>query len=373
MTLIGPRFHAYELKVKYCNAHNLSFLAQGGGNAWSTTWKIGRNDVVINLRGIRQIVFNANKTEVSFQGGTIVSELVDAAYGNDTRVVTGNCNCIGALGAVLGGGYGRLMGLYGFGVDNILSLNVVISNGTAVKVTLELSDLWWALRGAGPNFGIVTSATMKAHPIPKAQNGAWLGPLIFTEDKIEALVQAIHDLNLEPRMAIFLYYAAYPPTYTPSIVVIPFYLGNKTEGTAAFSSILTLGPIADQTAWTPYNLVNAGGDTFCIKGGRKPSYTAGVAQLDSRTWRTIWNQYTEFLKQNPEVGNTTVLVECYSLHKAHSFGDRSSSYAFRSINRFNGVLNTVYDDPSLDEKAQAFGLSVRNLWRSTDNLTANSA
>lgn len=366
-------FHAYGSKVRYCNAHNLSFLAQGGGNAWSTTWNIGPNDVVINLRGIRQIQFNANKTEVSFQGGTIISELVDAAYGNDTQVVTGNCNCIGALGAVLGGGYGRLMGLYGFGVDNLLSLNLITSNGSSIKVTPDMSDLWWALRGAGPNFGIVTSATMKAYPTPKAQNGAWLGPLIFTEDKIEALVQAINDLNLEPRMAIFLYYAASPPTYTPTVIAIPFFLGNETGGIAAFSSILALGPVANQTGWTPYNLVNAGSESFCVKGGRKPSYTAGMRKLDPRTWRAIWNQYTTFLQQYPGTGNTTVLVECYSLDTADAYGDKSSSYAFRSSNKYNGVVNTVYYDRSLDGKAQAFGSSVRNLWWSTDNLTANSA
>lgn len=366
-------FHAYNIKVRYCNAHNISFLAQGGGNGWISTWNIGPNDVVINLRGIRKILFNANKTEVSFQGGTLVSELVDAAYGNDTQVVTGNCNCIGVLGATLGGGYGRLMGLYGFGIDNLLSLNLITSNGSAIKVTPDMSDLWWALRGAGPNFGIVTSATMKAHPVPKSQNGAWLGPLIFTEDKIEALVQAINDLNLEPRMAIFLYYAASPPVYTPTIVVIPFFLGNETGGTAAFSSILELDPVSSQTAWTPYNLVNAGSESFCVKGGRKPSYAAGMAKLDPKTWRAIWNQYTSFLQQNPGTGNTTVLLECYSLYTADAFGDKSSSYAFRSSNKYNAVLNTVYDDRSLDGKAQAFGSSVRDLWWSTDDLTAHSA
>lgn len=362
--------HDVLLTVKYCIAHNLRFLAQNGGNAWGTTFTIGQNDVLINLRGIRKIRFNANKTQVTFQGGAIVSEVVDAAYGNGTQVLTGNCNCIGTLGAALGGGYSRLMGLYGFGVDNILSMNLVTPSGTAIEVGPKDTDLWWALRGAGPNFGIVTSATMKSYPVPTAQNGAWLGPLIFTEDKIEALVQAINDLDLLPPMAIFLYFATLPPNNTATVIAIPFYLGNETQGRAAFASISAVGPVADETAWIPYNLINAGSDTFCAKGGRKPSYGAGFAQMDPATWRSIWNEYNTFI-QNPGTQNTSVLVECYSLYKATSFGNASSSYAFRSSIKYNAVVNTWYADPALDSRAEAFGSAVRDLWRSTDNLPSN--
>ncbi|KAK4695121.1 hypothetical protein P7C71_g2574, partial [Lecanoromycetidae sp. Uapishka_2] len=363
--------HDVLVTVRYCIRHNIRFLAQNGGNAWSTTFQIGQNDLVINLRGIRQITFHANNTRVTVQGGAIISEVIDAAYGNETQVLTGNCNCIGTLGAALGGGYSRLMGLYGFGVDNILSLNLVTPQGHAVQVGPKDVDLWWALRGAGPNFGIVTSATMKAYPVPAAQNGAWLGPLVFTEDKIESLVQAINDLVLEPPMAIFLNYVTMPPDNNPSVVAIPFYLnGNETEGRAAFSSIFALHPTVDMTGWSPYNQINVGSDSFCIKGGRKPSYGAGFAKMDPATWRAIWNQYNTFV-QNPGTENTTVLVECYSLQKAMSFGDASSSYAFRSSIKFNAVVNTWYADPSLDAKAEAFGSSVRDLWRGTEDLQSN--
>ena len=158
------------------------------------------------------------------------------------------------LGANLGGGYSRLMGFYGFGVDNLLSMNLVTTNGAAIRVVPDNVDLWWALRGAGPNFGVVTSATMRSYPVQTSQNGAWLGPLIFSEDKIEVLMEAINDLSLQPPMAIFLYYATLPPANNAAVIAIPFYLnGNETEGKAAFSSINALGPVADQTAWTPYN------------------------------------------------------------------------------------------------------------------------
>ena len=87
-------------------------------------------------------------------------------YANNAQVVTGSSNCIGVLGTNLGGGYGNLGGLYGLRVDNILSLNTVLANGTFLQVTPKESDLFWALRGAAPNFGIVTSVVMKSYPVP---------------------------------------------------------------------------------------------------------------------------------------------------------------------------------------------------------------
>ena len=240
--------------------------------------------MLLNLRGLYQVKFNGKRTEVTLQGGALISEVIAAAYANDAQVPTGNCNCVGTLGAILGGGFGRLMGLYGLGVDNLLSVNLVTSSGVAIRVEPSNADLWWALRGAGPNFGIVTSATMKSYPVDRAENGAWTGSLVFTEDKVEALVQAINDLDLQPPMAIFLYFApSGPPNYKPAVIALPCYVGSVTNGKAAFSSIYAVGPVADTTSFTPYNELNAGGNVFCVKGERRPSYGAGLAKMDPAT------------------------------------------------------------------------------------------
>lgn len=261
------------------------------------------------------------------------------------------------------------MGLYGLGVNNLLSVNLVMSGGEEVKIDPSNTELWWAIRGAGPNFGIVTSATLKSHPVSAKENGAWAGSLIFTQDKIEAIVQAINDLDLQPRLAIFLYFAKNgPPNHQPAIIAVPFYKGADNDGKAAFSSIYAVGPIVDTTTFLPYNKVNAGGDSFCVKGGRKPSYGAG---LDPSTWRAIWKEYLAFL-QNPETGNSVILAECYSMSKAKSLPDSSSAYPFRSTVKFNAVAMTWYGNSSLDAAAEAFGSKVRDLWRSTDNLASDS-
>ncbi|PYI04751.1 FAD-binding domain-containing protein [Aspergillus sclerotiicarbonarius CBS 121057] len=323
------------------------------------------------------ITFNDNRTQVQVEGGTIISELVDAAYANNTQVVTANCNCVGVMGALLGGGYSRMMGERGFMVDNVLSLRVVLASGELVDVTpTSHPDLWWALRGAGANFGIVTSAVFRAFPTAPAQNGAWLGSLIFADDQLEDVVAAINNLTLTSKMAIFLYYATTgAPDYTPAIIVFPFYLGNNTaEARQAFAPVLDIGPESDGTTFTPYNEVNEGSDSFCVAGNRKVSYGAAEDQLDPATWRAIWNEYTSFVDRygGEAVGNSTVLMEAYSLGTAEQLGDSSSAYAWRSTNRFNTVAIAWYADQGLDAPANAWAGQIREHWRSTSGLQTNA-
>ncbi|KAL8738824.1 MAG: hypothetical protein Q9181_000428 [Wetmoreana brouardii] len=362
---------ATEHDVQFCVQNQIPFLAQTGGHGWIDSWHLGQNGVLINMRALNKTTFNAQRTQARIQGGAIISEVIAQAYANDAQIITGNCNCVGNMGAALGGGYGNLMGLYGFSVDNILSLDVVLANGSMVTVTPNRNkDLWWALRGAGPNFGIVTAAQMKAYPKPKAQNMAWTGGLYYTEDKIERVVQAIQDLDLRAPMNVFLYYATTgPPSFTPTVLVTPFYFGSEAEGRAAFKSLLDIQPYKDGTAHIPYTEWNTAANIFCIKGGRKPSYGAGFSRMDPATWRQIWNAYVDFLKI-PGTGSSTILTECYSLTYAQSVQKSTSSFANRDV-RFNGAAIPYYQNASLDAAAEAFGSKVRDLWRSTDGFPRN--
>ncbi|KAI4255395.1 MAG: hypothetical protein LQ352_002597 [Teloschistes flavicans] len=323
------------------------------------------------MRGLNKTTFNAARTQARIQGGALIEEVIAQAYANNAQVITGNCNCVGNFGAALGGGYGNLMGLYGFSVDNIISMDVVLANGTAVTVTAnQYPDLWWALRGAGHNFGVVTGAVMKSYPTPKAKNMAWTGGLYYTEDRIEGVVQAIQDLVLKEPMNVFIYYTTSgPPTFNATVLVTPFYFGTEADGRKAFQSLLALKPYKDSTAHIPYDQWNTAANAFCIKGGRKPTYGAGFGKMDPATWRAIWNAYVDFLKL-PGTGYSTILTECYSLTYAQSIMKSTSSFANRDV-RFNGAVIPNYQDPNLDLEAEAFGSKVRALWRSTDTFTSN--
>ena len=353
----------------------MSFLVQSRGNGWADTFHLGNCGLLINISGLNKISFNANKTQATIQGGALVQDMINAAYSNHTRFATPTCPCLGFLGAFLGGGISREMGLYGAGVDQIISVNLVTASAQALQVDQNHNpDLWYAIRGAAANFGIVTSAIIKAYPIPQTLNVAWEGAVTFADEKLESLIQAIHDLDLKPNMEIdFLFSTSGPPTYTPAITAIPFFLGNASAAEAAFAPILKVGPTSNGATEFPYTEWGAMAASFCVKGERKPAYGVSLARqgLDSKTWRAVYEDFKSFVAAYPEAANSSILAEYYPIQKQVEIGSATSSYPFRGI-PIHVVAIPSYADSSLDAAANAYGIRFRDLLRSTDGLAQNS-
>jgi len=346
---------------------NTPFLLQSGGNGWANTFALGSNGIIIDVSGLKKITFNSAKTEVTFQAGVTNADIIDAAWNNNARVSASTCNCVSLLGATLGGGLSRTQGVYGLNADQLLSLNIVTADGKKQTVTAKSNpELWWAMRGAGANFGIVTSATYKSTPIAQASNTAWTGPVIFDQSKIEQVIAAVDKLVLEPEMQMDIYYTVSPIDGKPAVLTLPFYLGSEATGRTKFASILNLGPVYEATSVIPYNTWNSAGDAFCLDGGRKPSYTAGLKKLDPTTWRKVWNEYIAFYNTYPEANQTVVLSECYSNTEAAKSvqNDGTASYPHRDVKCY-AIAIPWYTSTSLDSAAINFGQKVRSLFTST--------
>lgn len=109
-------------------------------------------------------------------------------------IVTGTCECVSYLGPGLGGGHGWLQGYHGLVADQWISMNVVLANGD-LKTIDSKSDLWWAMQGAGHNFGIVTSVKTKIYDIVHIK---WaIETIIFNGDKIEDVYDAANKHILQ--------------------------------------------------------------------------------------------------------------------------------------------------------------------------------
>ena len=104
--------------------------------------------------------------------------------------MTGTCECVGYLGPGLGGGHGWLQGHYGLVSDQYVSINVVLGNGSLITVDFS-SELFWAMKGAGHNFGVVTSVISKIYDIQHPNYA--LETLIFSGDQVEAVYQTANE------------------------------------------------------------------------------------------------------------------------------------------------------------------------------------
>ena len=283
----------------------------------------------------------------------------------------GGSNCVGAMGAILGGGLGRSIGEIGLGVDNLLSVNLVTSTGVVKTVTEQSDpDLWWALRGAGANFGIVTSATIKTYPA--VNDGiVWTGNLIYAPDQLEALVTVIDKFSMPKEGSLHLFYAGSPRDYNLTITVNPWFNGPATAGRAAFAPLFAIGPVVDEMGEIPYKTSNDDGDFFCVKGDRKPSYSAGLKRMDPEAFRKVWNEYVAF-QSKPEFHQSSLLIECYAHNKVREVSDSATAFPHRRIN-FHATSMLWYKSEDFDKEAEEFGNKVRSIFRQSSGFDEDRA
>lgn len=125
---------------------------------------------------------------IPFAFGSVV------VFNKHELLATGSGSCVGLAGPGLGGGHGPYQGLYGLISDNFVSLNVVLANGSAIKVNETTNaDLWWAMRGTGHNFGIVTSFELDIYP---AEAQTWYyKSYVFTGDQLEPLFKELNEFQ----------------------------------------------------------------------------------------------------------------------------------------------------------------------------------
>ena len=133
---------------------------------------------------------------------------------------SGACGCVGLMGAGLGGGFGRYQGFFGLVADNVIDMNVVIADGSFLTVSATSHpNLFWAMRGAGHNFGVVTHFNYKIHDTPVTD---WfLATLVFTQDKLEKFFELSNELAVngkqDQRVVLYTLFALNPEV--PSLEV----------------------------------------------------------------------------------------------------------------------------------------------------------
>ncbi|HXY61010.1 MAG TPA: FAD-binding oxidoreductase [Chthoniobacterales bacterium] len=145
----------------------------GGHNAGGLG--ICDDGLVIDLAPIRYARVDPAARSVTVGGGCTWGDVDHATHAFGLATPSGIISTTGVGGLTLGGGIGHLTRKYGLTIDNLLSADVVLANGKFVKANAdENSDLFWALRGGGGNFGIVTAFTFKLHPIDTIYGGPML-------------------------------------------------------------------------------------------------------------------------------------------------------------------------------------------------------
>lgn len=146
--------------------------------------------IVIDLSAMKRIAVDTNKRVARAEAGALVRDLDTATQRFGLATTSGGCPTVGIAGFTLGGGEGRLMEKYGAACDNLLSAQVVTVDGRQLEASPKSNpDLFWAIRGGGGNFGVVTTLEYQLHPVDQVLSGALTYPPGRIPDLLQAFVK----------------------------------------------------------------------------------------------------------------------------------------------------------------------------------------
>ncbi|AKS35487.1 FAD-binding oxidoreductase [Mycolicibacterium goodii] len=187
--------------VRFAHDRQIPLTVRGGGHDYAGR-ALNDGGLVVDLAGMRQVRVDPAAREAVVEGGATADDVVRAAERHGLTAAAGNIGDVGFVGFTLAGGYGPLNGIAGLGVDNLLEAQVVLADGRSVTASATSEpELFWALRGGGGNFGVVTRLRVRLHPVATLTTGVLMFPWEQAPDvfhRYDALLPSLPDaLNLQ--------------------------------------------------------------------------------------------------------------------------------------------------------------------------------
>jgi FAD/FMN-containing dehydrogenase len=185
--------------VNFARENDIIVAIRGGGHNGPGLGTVD-DGLVIDLSRMNGVRVDPQARTARVEGGAQLGELHHATHAFGLGTPSGIISTTGVGGITLGGGIGHLTRQLGLAIDNLLEADVVLADGSFVTASeTEHPDLFWALRGGGGNFGVVTSFLFKLHPIPNLSAGPMLWPLDRAAEVLrwyrDFITQAPDDLN----------------------------------------------------------------------------------------------------------------------------------------------------------------------------------
>jgi FAD/FMN-containing dehydrogenase len=270
--------------VKYAASQDALLAVRGGGHSVAGFGTCDEG-IVLDLGALKRIDVDPDRQTVRVGGGCTWGEVDRALHPYGLAVPGGVISTTGVAGLTLGGGLGHLSRHYGLSCDNLLSAEVVTSDGRTLLCSEDREpDLFWALRGGGGNFGVVTTFEFRAHPIREVYAG-----LIFFEPDGD-VVRGYRELIARAPEALgcILAFTVAPPApfvppewyARPIVGLVVCFSGPLEDAEPAIAPLRKLGRvIAEQVGRIPYPATNTFFDAMLPAGLRHYWKTAFFREL----------------------------------------------------------------------------------------------
>jgi FAD/FMN-containing dehydrogenase len=359
--------------VRFGREHGVDLAVRGGGHN-AAGLGVADDALVIDLSQLRSTTVDPEHRTVRADAGCTWGDVDHATVAFGMATPSGFLASTGVAGLTLGGGIGYLSRRFGLTVDNLLSADVVLADGTLVTASAtEHSDLFWALRGGGGNFGIVTSFTFQCHDIGEAGT-VIAGPVFYDLDDTAAVMRWYRELipSLPEELSGWIGLLTVPPAPPfPEELwgrkvcgIVWCYTGAHDRADAVLEPVKTFGsPLMVGLQPMPFNV---------LQGTFDPLYPAGLQWY----WRADF--FNEISDRAIEVhrkygamlptGHST--MHLYPIDGAASrVAADATAFAYRD-GGWAGVIVGVDPDPANAERISQW---ARDYWQELHPTSAGGA
>src|SRR5512145_2936203 len=260
--------------VRFAREHDLEIAMRGGGHNVAGT-AVCDDGIVIDLSAMRAVRVDPDRGTAQVQGGALWGDVDQQTQAHGLATTGGIVSHTGVAGLTLGGGIGWLMRKHGLTVDNLLAADVVTADGELLRASEDQHpDLFWALRGGGGNFGVVTSFRFALHPLGPI---VMAGPVFWAADDTTDVLRWYRDFAAEApdELGSVVRLGTVPPLpvipedlrWRPAIAVACCYAGPVEDGERAVRALRRFGsPLVDLLAPSPYAAFQGGFDDTVLHG-----------------------------------------------------------------------------------------------------------
>ncbi len=262
--------------VNFARENGLVLAVRGGGHNIAGN-AVCDGGIVIDLSQMKAADVDPAKRRVTIEGGATLADLDAAAQAHGLATPLGINSTTGVAGVTLGGGFGWLSRMYGMTIDNLESAEVVTAAGEVVRASAtDHPDLFWALRGGGGNFGVVTRFEFRLHPVgPDLLSGL----IVYPISEAKSVLQQYREFtaNAPDELSVWAILRQAPPLpFLPPevhgkviIALALIYAGDPKQGETLIEPLRTFGnPVGEHVGVQPYTAWQRAFDPLLTPGAR---------------------------------------------------------------------------------------------------------
>ncbi|MCE7007296.1 FAD-binding oxidoreductase [Kibdelosporangium philippinense] len=264
-----------QVAVRVARTHGLPLSVRGGGHDWAGR-ALRHGGLVLDLTAMREVEVDTDARIATVAGGAKSGDVITAGTPHDLVAVTGTIGHVGMAGMSLGGGYGPLNGRFGLALDNIVGAEVVLADGRVVIADEHREpELFWALRGGGGNFGVVTSLRIRLHSLAQLLAGF----IVYPWSQATQVLSALPELLAAAPDELTVLSGVMPgPDGSPTVLLSPAWSGPINDGDRHIANLHRLGsPMMAQVGPMPYQAMLGLFDSQVVPGLHNTVRTRTVA------------------------------------------------------------------------------------------------